>query len=293
MARLMSFSMNGMTNAKRALAPLPDYDPARRILAGGVGGGIFAGAFYHYYHGAKTLPKTPEAAAELLASWRFRRLASLEFADPGCATRVHERLLMSLQSLSIDFQNPWDLIDAFYLFERYARWAAFGELNGWTRRWTPFENCHAIRLAQQLPAPIGAYCTLQPMLVRRHLPLAAYLTPVNDESFLFLQGGGSARDITRRVVRRLLRGKQRLTRQQTASKQQSSEALRASLFQGALRPYLEDSLCQNTSVALDLLGKTNTQSLLQRHVARGDQLQPLGFLVTANVFREQVAALKR
>src|SRR5690606_25598541 len=121
---------------------------------------------------------------------RLKRHATLRFTDPHSVSRIRQRLTDTLVQLSAISKNTYDLLDLFYLYERYALWGAFGERNSWGRRWTPFNNTKAIGLAFHLHAPIGVNCTIHELLVRRHLPIAAFLTPINGADMLLLSGPG-------------------------------------------------------------------------------------------------------
>jgi hypothetical protein len=184
--------------------------------------------------------------------------------------------------------HPYDVVDLFYLYERYAQWAALGEKNSWARRWTPFENTTAIKLAYQLPAPIGNYAVLQPLLVRRHLPLSAYWTPINREALLALQGGGLAHEVAQRGVRRLLSGYFRW-REPAERAGPGFEEVRANTLNGPLKEMVVDLLTQPSGVAVTLLGRQGIQRLLTQHQRAASELQSLGFLITAEVFRQQLA----
>src|SRR5690606_17582798 len=228
-----------------------------------------------------------------LVKYRFQRLAGVRFADPGCVARVTERLTQSLDHLALISDNTHDLLDLFYMYERYALWGAYGERSSWTRRWTPYANTSAIRHAYRLPAPIGIHCTVHERLIRRHLPILVYLTPVNGADLLLLSGGGKPRELARRTLKEL--AKSRWIRGSNSAKLEggAEPRTRASIFAKELNECLQDSLLSEGSVALDLLGRRGVRDLLTEHRTRENQLQVLGFLVTAEAFRLQARDLVR
>jgi hypothetical protein len=60
-----------------------------------------------------------------------------------------------------------------------------------------------------------------------------------------------------------------------------------------LSEFLADSLLSRSSVAVELFGVAGVEALLKRHAECRDQLQVLGFLVTAEAFRQQALRLAK
>lgn len=288
MTRLMSLCMNGMTNAKRALAPLPRWDPEKLALAGGEGGEIYTGFYYGAARGLHRTHISSQQLAERLIERRFKRLAALPFIDSQLVARIRERLETSLERLASVSRQPFDLLDLFYLYERYALWGAYGTRITWSPRWTPYNNIAAIRQAYRLPAPIGAHCTVQALLVRRHLPWRASLMPVNGSELLPLGGPGRQRELLRQLLKRVAT---RLSRTPRATNGQQPFPSREKIFNHELREQIHDLLLSSASMGVELFGRTGMERVLAEHAERENQLQPLGFLITAEIFRQQAQRL--
>ncbi len=295
MTRLQAICMNGLTNAKRALTRIPHWEPRRRVLCGGEGGELYTGFLYRSGRGLPARTSVDELASRLVTH-RFKRWRSLAITDQEWIERLTRRLVESLGRLASISEDTHDLLDLFYLYERYALWGAYGEHSTWTRRWTPFNNTIAIRRAYRLPPPIGVHCTVHELLIRRHLPLLAYLTPVNGSEFLPLSGAGRLRSLTRRLLKELGKRAPWHTRPQGASQGTTTPSggagERARMFRDELGQYLRDLLLSDGSIGLGLLGRAGLERLFDEHRVRLNQLQTLGFLATAETFRQQALALQ-
>ncbi len=168
-SRLMAFFCNGDTNAKRAMIGRPTLTRKAAPKAGGQGGEIFRGFFYPYFGPRGVVPNDIGLIASRLVRWRFRRLASLSFQDKRLGGAVSDRLIETLGLLAENSSDPYDILDQFYLLERYGCWGATSARLPWSAAWTPFEDLAAIRAAYALPSPVGKHCTVMPLLIRRFL----------------------------------------------------------------------------------------------------------------------------
>ena len=277
---LMAFFANGDTSAKRALTRLPNLSGPRASLAGGTGGEIFRGFFYPYLGvSAGARIAIPELADKLLR-WRFRRFEQLAFQEPAVRSTLRSRLKETLSALGVHSTHPHDLLDLFYLFERYGRWGARPACFPWNSAWTPFESSAAIREALKLPAPVGNHCTAHVLLIRRHLPARAYWTPINAGQLVPLQGPGQLRHLLRQGlnVRGLLQ--QKLERRLQGSSL-TPDDVRARLLAEQLSPVVRSLLQDQGSLSLDLFGAAGVERLLAQHGAQRNQLPLIGILLTA------------
>jgi hypothetical protein len=277
---LMAFFASGDTSAKRALTRLPNLTTPLPWLAGGTGGEIFRGFFYPYL-GVATRARIaiPELADQLLR-WRFRRFDKLAFQEPAVRSALRLRLEETLSALGVHSSHPHDLLDLFYLFERYGRWGARPACFPWNNAWTPFESSAAIREALKLPAPVGNHCTAHGLLIRRHLPARAYWTPINAGQLVPLQGPGQLRQLLRQGlnVRGLLQ--QKLERKLQGSSV-TPDDVRARFLAEELSPVVRSLLQDQGSLSLDLFGAAGVEQLLAQHGAQRNQLPLIGILLTA------------
>src|SRR5690606_18820344 len=143
-----------------------------------------------YFGATGKVPPDLESVSARLLRWRFRRLQQLAFADADVPGQLEQRLTKALEEYRTVLASSYDVLDLLYLFERSGQWDAAGDRNTWSRRWSPFHVKPAIRALYRLPAPVGKNCEIHAPLVRRFLPLAAYLKPVNGSSWLWLEGPG-------------------------------------------------------------------------------------------------------
>lgn len=277
---LMAFFANGDTSAKRALTRLPNLTSPLRWFAGGTGGEIFRGFFYPYLGVAARTGTSISELADKLLRWRFRRHDKLAFQEPDVRGVVRSRLEETLRSLSVHSNHPHDLLDLFYLFERYGRWGARPACYPWNAAWTPFESISAIREALKLPAPVGNHCTAHALLIRRHLPARAYWTPINGGQLVPLQGPGMLRHLLRQGlnVRGLLQ--QKLQRKWQRSSV-TPDDVRARCLAEELSPVVRSLLQDQGSLSLDLFGAAGVERLLAEHTAQRNQLAVIGILLTA------------
>jgi hypothetical protein len=277
---LMAFFANGDTSAKRALTRSPKLTAPRASLAGGTGGEIFRGFFYPYLGVAARAPLGSSELADKLLRWRFRRFDKLAFQEPELRSSLRSRLEETLRALAVHSSHPHDLLDLFYLFERYGRWGARPACFPWNTAWTPFESIPAIRAALKLPAPIGDQCTAHALLIRRHLPARAYWTPINGGQLVTLQGPGRLRH----WLRQGLNAGGLLLQKLQQSGQRASltpDDQRARFLAEELSPVVRSLLQDQGSLSLDLFGAAGVERLLQEHRAQRNQLPLIGILLTA------------
>lgn len=275
---LMAFFAGGDTSGKRALMLAPSI-AVRRPFAGGTGGEIFRGFFYPYV-GARSAALSNQQLADKLLRWRFRRYDKLSYRDPGVRPALRERLLAALERSRAGSNEAHDVLDLFYLLERYGRWGARPTCFPWNTVWTPFESVAAIREALRLPAPRGSWCTVHGLLIRRHLPQRAYWTPINAGPLVALHGPGRLRHWLRQGLG--LRGvlQQKLERR-VQRESATPDDLRARILAEELQPVVRALLQDAGSLSGELLGAPAVESLLREHASKRNQLALLGPLLTA------------
>lgn len=157
-ARLLAWHMNGDTNGKRALSPLPmcDFTPAPHVAA--VGGEIYR----RYYHS-----HVPDGGPELSVQWaleklqdHFRNRASrFTWQPPGIVEQLGERFGRTVAPYAALCDHGSDALNLFYLLERFGRWGAIKSRFTWrTPHFSPFMSPRLVQMAFELPSPIVHNC---------------------------------------------------------------------------------------------------------------------------------------
>jgi hypothetical protein len=281
--RLRAFFCSGDTNAKRAMTRLPRMDPAAPPHAGGTGGEIYRGFFYPYFGVTGTAPRGSERIAQRLLDYRFRRLAKLPFSDASFASGVRARLGDALNLLQSCSGNPYDLVDLLYLFERYGRWGAAQASLPWRVSWSPFESVSAIVAAFQLPAPIGKYCSVHSLLIRKYLPERAYWMPINGGQFLALDGAGRSRYALRQALNALSAIRQ-VVRRKIRKGARAGDEVKAGFLTGDLGQLSEGLIDHEGSLSRVVFGRDGVRALLTSQRQKQDQLAVIGVLLTAEMW---------
>jgi hypothetical protein len=282
--RLWAFHMNGDVNAKRALAPLV-FDPDQDWVANGVGGEVFRGYFYKFFGPLGRVPDRLDEIERIMIARSFRRLGSTPFADDGLRDGVRVRVRAILERYADWSPNGYDIVDRFYLLNRYARWGAITARCVWSPSWTPYSDPNAIVEAYRLPAPIATHCPIHTRLIRNHLPAEVFEIPVNGGLSLRTEGIGRINYLRRQLagVRAKLVDRARQRRQASS---RSIETLRAELLAGPLYAPMHDALTSPSSVAEQLLGRARTEALLDEHRSRSNHLEVLGSMLSMDAWRD-------
>ncbi|WP_437599604.1 hypothetical protein WMF28_42980 [Sorangium sp. So ce590] len=290
-ADLIAFHMNGDSSAKRAIDSYPSWDDERPLNFEGGGGEIFRG---YYYARPGQYRRVASASAGDVAAFfvrKWRRLTALGYRSPDIPAAVRERTLAVVEAMFRRSPDLHDVLDQFYLFERYGRWGALTSRFLWWRTFTPYASPSVVRLAFSLPSPISTHAALHDAIVRRFLPSARSIL-VNSNSLLPLQGAG----LTRRLARDLLYVTGEIWRAAAAwrgrsvKERRSADATRADAIAGPLHAYARDVLLSRDSIAVDLLGHGPVARLLDEHRARRQHLESLCNLLGIEHFRRLVVS---
>ncbi|WP_437669107.1 hypothetical protein [Sorangium sp. So ce131] len=288
---LIAFHMNGDSSAKRAIDRYPAWDEGRPLSVDGGGGEILRG---YYYGRPGQYRRVARASAGDIASWfvrKWRRLSALPWRSPDAAAAVHERVQTAVEVMFRRSPDVHDVLDQFYLFERYGRWGAITSRFTWWKSWTPYASPAVVRLAYGLPSPIGTYAAVHDAAVRRFLPEARTIL-VNNNALLPLQGPGLARKVARDLlyVSGELWRAAAAWRARAVREQRSVDALRADAIAGPLHDYARDVLLSRDSIAVELLGHDAVARLLDEHRAHRRHLEGLCNLLSIEHWRRLVTA---
>lgn len=265
--RALAFAMNGDTDGRRAIAPLPRFAPRVPKLNGG-GGGLYKGSLYRWRADAARL--SPAAARALLHRRIARRLGRHPLRSPELAREVLARLDALLAGFGALSGQGSDHLDLYYLTERHGRWGAMPSRFTWYHPMlSPFDSPELVRLAFTLPPPSSNDCVLHRELVRRHLP-AAYWEPVNHAAYLPLMGGHPLKRLGNDLLlvtqaphyaRRLLAGLR------GGGRAKSHDAVRSELLGALLRGGLAERLQAADGVGRELFAGPVLAGFLAEHAS--------------------------
>src|SRR5690606_3265473 len=119
-ADLRSFHQNGDADARMAMNAGITFDSQMKPHATGNGGEIFRGAYYGGLGRRLTTTNGCEIVHGILS--RRGRIQSMSFEDAEIGPLVGERLSNLLVELARLSTNPYDLMDMYYVFQRFGVW---------------------------------------------------------------------------------------------------------------------------------------------------------------------------
>lgn len=287
---LLAFALNGDTNGVRAASPLVEAESSSAPHVAGAGGEIFRG----YYYPNPLFTRRPALSLADAARLLGKKVhpGGLPWRTAQHADAVAARFRGRVDELAAQAADGYDLLDLFYLRERFAVWGALQPRLTWVARfWSPFASSRLVKQAFTMPAPIGDQVRLQEACVRRFMP-DAYWVRINRKALLPLERAGGAW--------RLLRGLDRL-RYGTAyvlgqawarrglGRLTTQDQVRADLFAGPLASPLCETLTRQGSFALELLGEASVERLVREHTERTvNHALLLGILVIMERWRDLV-----
>lgn len=277
--RLLAYYSNGDVNAKYALNSLPSWNPKQALLCGGGGGEIYRGYYYPYFWG-RPIPDNPNA----IASELLRRKAG-QFEDLAISSHsaLFRGLSARLQSIFEGYYSMGlggaDMLDMFYLMERYGKWGALAFRNSWQNYWAPLASASATRLFQQLPSPLGLNNMIHKDLVYAMLPKSAYRTPVNRWQRLSFEGPGHTRFWLRLAGQAMTKVESKLKTALPKYTTSSLEQIRGDFMRCELTQELSDLLLSSDSVTSQVLGRRGAETLWNNFHQNNRYLHRIGPLV--------------
>jgi hypothetical protein len=286
--RLTAFLTNGDANAKQSLSKRPKLISSGSVSGGG--GEIYTGMYYPLFAPFGVVPDDPKRVADIfMTRARKGRWDALGAWSSPLRRESQQRLEGALANFRQLGARGADLVDLLYLWERYAHWGAVGYRRPWSHGWTPFATSRAIRGFFRYPRAAGKYCNVHARAIHDHLPLRAYLMPVNGTALLPLRGRGEAAYMLRQAQLALSLVEKKvisLTRKQVSDA--GVEKIWARMFATDLYDAIRAQLSDPRSLAVSTFGAAAIQALLDRHRRDQSQLQSLGALVMIEQFRAMV-----
>lgn len=290
LSRLLAFVTNGTTNSKRATFSMPRPTEAATPTFVGNGGEIFHG---FYAPSPLRRPRLSDYTSEQLAGYLERklpRIRGLAWADGGMADELVGRLRDSVEAARAISGAPSDVLDLFYLHERYCRWGSGSARRTYVRdRYALFQSPGLLQLAWRLPAPISQNGLLHRTIIKRTMP-RAYRWLINRRKYLPLSDYPRLSKAFSEAMIRLTGGADRVRRRflGRAGTTTYQDAI-GDVFAVQLGGVLRDMLLAEDSISLEILGRKGTASMLDEHISgRGNHIQAIGFLVTLQQYRKVI-----
>jgi hypothetical protein len=292
-AKLLAFFMNGDTDSRRAVDSLPQIDRYHPPHFKGLGGEIYRGHYYHFKSNRTLNKLTSDDAVQILFR-KFHRVDDL----PILSIELRESVKKKLQNIIYCYNNisthGADLLDLFYLYERFGRWGALDARGRWFQRYiSPFGNPALVKLAFKLPPPIGNSYLLHKTIIARFLP-ELYYWPINNKDLLTFLGPSIVKTSgkficngTNYVYRKILKtpfyiGKDR-------KNYLSQDNIRSDYFSDVLGSNLYDIFLKNDSFSNNLFGKFHTERMINAHISRtSNYMQLIGSLITMEQWSDLV-----
>jgi hypothetical protein len=292
--RLHAFLSNGDSSAQRCLGKLPET--ANHDMVGGCGGEIFTGFYYPLFLPFGDVPDDPAGIAKIfMTRLRKGRWSALGAWDSPLQRGVRARLEQEIESYRDLGARRENLADLLYLWERYGQWGSIGHRLPWTDGWTPFLAAEAVRSLFRFPRSAGKHCDVHRRVIRRHLPLAAYIMPVNGSTFLPLRGSGETGFMLRQAQQAFgMMKRAAAKRLRTRQSEAGIDQVRAGMFSGENFDYIHSLLTDSRSLSNEVFGAKAIQNLLNVLRSSHGQTEPIGFLIMAENFRilaEQAAGI--
>lgn len=283
--RLRAFMLNGDTNGKRAADGMPSYDETP-ILSGS-GAEIFRGYYYPSSVGKNGLMRLTLQDAIQLFEKKMSRIKRLPWVSDELPEKVR-LLLVDVLNVCRDISPIGsDILDLFYVFERYGRWGSLVARSTWQpQRFSPFNSPVLLRLGFKLPAPIGYDLALHKRIIRKLLPGAYYL-PINRKTFLPLMGSSIPKQFLAKWIGRTVYYGHRLRETLTHTKSVSTnEQIRSVIFRSLLREGLGDLLLKEESIAMSIFKRNGVRKMIDEHIAgTRNYLQVMGHLAIIESYR--------
>ncbi|MEJ7714139.1 MAG: hypothetical protein WKF84_30920 [Pyrinomonadaceae bacterium] len=198
----------------------------------------------------------------------------------------------------LEVDRGYDLLDLYYLRERYAVWGGLVSRSySVRRRFAPLISPRLVRTAYRMPTPMRTHSAYMRECIRRFTP-RAYWVHVNGKRFLpFLDAGGLANLLSkadRALYPYLMKVKNRLTGRRRTAEEATPQQISAAAFRGPLFDYVHQVLIAEGSFAVEIFGRKGVDQLLEEHRSKvKNRLDVLGMSLTAEHYRNMVLKLAR
>ena len=275
--RSLAFHRSGDSDAKRCLTRDASFNNTKVINLGGEYGEILRG---FYYQGSRGLGrKTTIKWVRHLFQSRFGGIKKYPAEHEEVSRGLEQRLHHELERYEGWSSNGHDILDLFYLYERYANWAMGARMPGDRYRYGLFGAPKLAKLIFRFSAPIGFHANVAEWLIKTRLPEARFL-PINGGQFLDTLSSPVApyADAAARRARKLLaRGRRALGF--------SDNSAAVNFAQGNMMAQLLEQgrhhFTAERSVSLQFLGRRRLTRLVDDHRVYANHSALFGPLWTA------------
>jgi hypothetical protein len=291
---ILAFTVNGDTDAKRAMTDLFQraefVDPSPRFY--GTASEFFRGACYPMGRSKRQLLGM---TYDDVTKWNIKqwtKIDSLPWKDEESRIEVLALLHERQKRYEELCRNPIDLVDLFYVFERFGRWGSFSaRATWWAQYFTPFGSTTLIKLGVQLPPPLGFGARLHRAVIRRFLPSCYYTPLVNGAWCVPLLGHPLLASKFGDTVNRLGAIKTRAGRALGGSDQGQAgdqDSWSAKQMGTAIRPAAQSLLSSGRSIAPQVFKSKDIEEMLTGLGSSDLYLTAIATLLTMERWREQV-----
>jgi len=293
---ILAFTVNGDTDGKRAMTNLFQraefVDPAPRFYA--TASEFFRGACYPL---SSTKSELMGMTHDDVFKWNVKtwtKLDGLKWKDEEsraeCLAQMEERHARYRELC----RRPVDLIDLFYIFERFGRWGSFSaRATWWAQYCTPFGSPVLIKMGFQLPPPLGFGAKMQRAAIRRYLPGCYYTPLVNGSWFVPLMRSPRLASKYGEAVQRLNSLTSTAGRRSGISghgqKGDDQDKWSARQMASAIRPAANELLLSGESIAPQLFDTATLEKMLTSLGSSDKHLASVSTLLTMERWREQVS----
>ncbi len=292
-----AFAMNANANAMYSATGRRKIEAAAgRVTCTGAGSEVFRGA---YTYDPILTSRPPQTAMEAVPPLSRSRLVSqLPWSAAEYSEAIRARAASCIEGVASETEGGYDLLDLYYLRERYAVWGGLVSRSYSARkRFAPLISSRLVRAAYRMPTPMRAHSAYMRECIRRFTP-RAYWVHVNGKKFLpLLNAGGIANALSkadRALYPYFMKVKNRLTGRQPATDETTPQQISAAAFRGPLFDYVHQVLTAEGSFAVEIFGRKGVDQLLEEHRSKvKNRLDVLGMSLTAEHYHNMVLKLAR
>lgn len=290
---VLAFSSNGDTDGKRAITDLFKQaefnDPTPRFY--GTVGEHYRGACYPGGNRRSLVSMTPDDVLKYhVYSWS--KLDSLPWKDSESRSEIMSVLEGRHRRYEDLAQAPVDLIDLFYVLERFARYGSYSaRASWWAQYFSPFSSATLIKMAFQFPPPIGYGSMLHCKLIRQFLPQAYFVPLVNAARVPALLPYPMVAFRLGTLIQRadtLQTSVRRFFGSPVTGRIATEDTWWAEQIASVLRPMAQDLLLSGESIAPRVLRNNDIEELLASLGSSDNYLSSISTLLTIERWREQI-----
>jgi hypothetical protein len=289
---VLAWSTNGDTDGKRALADIfrnaEFSDPTPRLCGHGA---LYRGPWYPPSGRNELLALRPEDVVGQFRR-RFHRMESLPWREPEMRDRLNALLASRFERYARSADQPVDLHDLFFLYERYSRWGSlWARCSWWSHYFDPLSSNTVLRMGFQLPAPVSFGAPVNRAILARYLKRGYYLHLINGKGY------GPALPfpvLTRRVNRALAMGRNaraavvRRLHSGKSMKERSLDTWAATHFGGTIRRLAEETLLAPGGIASRIISEAGIRSMMADLEQSGSVPGGVGIMLSVERWRGQI-----